>query len=66
MSRINLELRSKIDQFLHEKITSYTRNLINCTDPNEIPLLQGKIQALQMLETEIKNLKVVIEEEQIY
>lgn len=56
----NKDFRTQLAQFLQEKQNAYIRNLITTTDPNEIPLLQGKIQALQMVEIEMKNIKVTV------
>lgn len=60
MIQKNKDFRTQLTQFLHEKQNAYIRNLITTTDPNEIPILQGKIQALQMVESEMKNIKVTV------
>jgi hypothetical protein len=60
MNPKNKDFRSQLSSFLQDKQNSYIRSLIISKDPHEISLLQGKIQALQMVEDEMKNIKVTV------
>lgn len=60
MNQKNKDFRSQLSTFLQDKQNSYIRSLIVSKDTIEISLLQGKIQALQMVEEEMKNIKVTV------
>ena len=60
MNQKNKDFRSQLSTFLQDKQNSYIRHLIVSKDTIEISLLQGKIQALQMVEEEMKNIKVTV------